>query len=53
MSDRTETRKEHPRSSRDRYRGFVQDYKQRRLDDSEEAGENQKPARRLGEGSRS
>jgi ATP-binding cassette, subfamily B, bacterial len=42
MSDKTETRSEHPRSSRDRYRRFVQDYKQRRLDDSEEAGENQK-----------
>jgi ATP-binding cassette subfamily B protein/subfamily B ATP-binding cassette protein MsbA len=44
MSDRIETRKEHPRSSRDRYRRFVQDYKAQRLDDSEEAGENQKPA---------
>jgi len=42
MSDKIETPKEHPRSSRDRYRRFVQDYKQRRLDDSEEAGENQK-----------
>src|SRR5882762_6467118 len=42
MSDRVEMRKEHPRSSRDRYRRFVQDYKQRRLDDSEESNENQK-----------
>src|SRR5688500_1959907 len=25
--------KKHPRSSRQRYRGFVEDYKQRRLDD--------------------
>ena len=41
MSDRIETRKEHPRSSRHRYRRFVQDYKHQRLDDSEEA-ENQK-----------
>jgi ATP-binding cassette subfamily B protein/subfamily B ATP-binding cassette protein MsbA len=42
MSDRIETRKDHARSSRDRYRRFVQDYKQKRLDDSEEADENQK-----------
>jgi ATP-binding cassette subfamily B protein/subfamily B ATP-binding cassette protein MsbA len=42
MSDKIETRKEHPRSSRDRYRRFVQDYKEQRLDDSEESGENQK-----------
>ena len=42
MSDRTEARKEHPRSSRDRYRRFVQDYKHQRLDDSDEAGENSK-----------
>jgi len=42
MSDKIETRKEHPRSSRDRYRHFVQDYKAQRLDDSEEAGENRK-----------
>jgi len=31
------------RSSRHRYRGFVKDYKQRRLDDSEETGEDRKP----------
>jgi ATP-binding cassette subfamily B protein len=43
MSDKSKTRKEHPRSSRDRYRDFVQDYKHQRLDDSEEAGENQEP----------
>src|SRR6266496_4681261 len=42
MSDRFETRKDHARSSRHRYRRFVQDYKHRRLDDSEEADENQK-----------
>jgi ATP-binding cassette subfamily B protein len=41
MSDRIETRKE-ARSSRHRYRRFVQDYKHQRLDDSEEADENQK-----------
>jgi len=44
MSDKIETRKEHPRSSRDRYRRFVQDYKLQRLDDTEENGEHQKPA---------
>ena len=43
MSDRIETRKEHPRSSRDRYRRFVEDYKHQRLDDSEAADESQKP----------
>src|SRR6266516_482582 len=42
MSDRIETRKDHARSSRHRYRRFVQDYKHQRLDDSEEADENQK-----------
>ena len=42
MSGRIETRKEHARSSRERYRHFVQDYKHRRLDDSEETDENQK-----------
>ena len=44
MSDRIETRKEHPRSSRDRYRRFVEDYKHQRLDDSEDANEGKKPA---------
>lgn len=43
MSEPTESRKEHPRSSRDRYRRFVQDYKHQRLDDSEESDESQKP----------
>src|SRR6185503_4466565 len=43
MSDRIETRKEHPRTSRERYRRFVQDYKLQRLDDSEETGENKQP----------
>src|SRR6185436_18535022 len=38
MSDKTETRQEQLRSSRDRYRRFVQDYRQQRLDDSDEAG---------------
>jgi ATP-binding cassette, subfamily B, bacterial len=42
MSERTETRKDHPRSSHHRYRGFVQDYKHGRLDDSED-GKDQKP----------
>ena len=42
MSDRIDTRTDHTRSSRHRYRRFVQDYKQRRLDDSEEADANQK-----------
>ena len=42
MSDRIETHKDNARSSRHRYRRFVQDYKHQRLDDSEEADENQK-----------
>src|ERR1017187_888640 len=42
MSDRTETRKDHPRSSHHRYRGFVRDYKRGTLDDSED-GKDQKP----------
>src|SRR5207244_10726277 len=33
------------RSSRQRYRGFVQDYKQRRLDDAAEPGDSSRPAR--------
>jgi ATP-binding cassette subfamily B protein/subfamily B ATP-binding cassette protein MsbA len=41
MSKRTEIRKDHPRSSRDRYQGFVQDYKRGTLDDSED-GKDQK-----------
>jgi ATP-binding cassette subfamily B protein/subfamily B ATP-binding cassette protein MsbA len=41
MSDRIESRKD-ARSSRHRYRRFVQDYKHQRLDDSEETDENQK-----------
>ena len=41
MSDPIESCKEHPRSSRDRYRLFVRDYKRGRLDDDEEAGEEQ------------
>src|SRR5262245_47671898 len=36
----------HPRSSRQRYQGFVQDYKHRRLDEATEAGkESPKPPR--------
>src|SRR5882724_5982453 len=38
MSDRP-ARPERPRSSRRRYRGFVEDYKRGRLDDSEENGQ--------------
>ncbi|MCI0534343.1 MAG: ABC transporter ATP-binding protein/permease [Verrucomicrobiales bacterium] len=38
----TSSKLRQPRSSRQRYRGFVQDYKQRRLDDSEESGEEKK-----------
>src|SRR5216683_8071648 len=41
MSDRPE-RLERPRSSRQRYRGFVQDYKQRLLDDPADAGTDAK-----------
>src|SRR6188474_1274331 len=56
MSDRIETSKD-SRSSRVRYRGFVQDYKEARLDDSEETGEAQKQtdgsAKAAGEGSSS
>src|SRR2546430_16133927 len=33
------------RSSRQRYRGFVQDYKQRRLDDAAEPSDSPRPAR--------
>jgi ATP-binding cassette, subfamily B, bacterial len=44
MSDRTETHKEHPRSSRSRYRRFVEDYLHRRLDDLEEGSENGAPS---------
>ncbi len=40
MSEPTETRLNHARSSRHRYRRFVQKYKQRRL---EEPGEDEKP----------
>jgi ATP-binding cassette subfamily B protein/subfamily B ATP-binding cassette protein MsbA len=34
----------HPRSSRERYRQFLKDYKQRRLDDSTEGGETTPPS---------
>jgi ATP-binding cassette subfamily B protein/subfamily B ATP-binding cassette protein MsbA len=43
MSDPIITRQEHPRTSRDRYRRFVQDYKLKRLDDSEDGSENGTP----------
>jgi ATP-binding cassette, subfamily B, bacterial len=36
-------RLERPRSSRQRYRSFVQDYQQRRLDDAADAGKDGKP----------
>jgi ATP-binding cassette, subfamily B, bacterial len=42
MSDLPE-RLERPRSSRQRYRGFVQDYKRRRLDDPADASKDEKP----------
>src|SRR3989442_16006557 len=35
----------HARSSGQRYRGFVQDYKQRRLDDSTEPSDSRRPPR--------
>jgi ATP-binding cassette subfamily B protein/subfamily B ATP-binding cassette protein MsbA len=50
MSDQTEIRKDHLRSSRQRYRGFVQDYQQRRLDDLEEGGESRKDDPAKGDG---
>ena len=43
MSDPVKTPVRPPRFSRDRYRGFVRDYKERRLDDLAENGEGQKP----------
>ena len=43
MSQPSESHSEHHRSSRDRYRRFVEDYKHRRLDDLEESRENGKP----------
>jgi ATP-binding cassette subfamily B protein/subfamily B ATP-binding cassette protein MsbA len=43
MSNQNETHKEHPRTSRERYRRFVQDYKRHRLDDSGDDKESQKP----------
>src|SRR5262245_47551731 len=42
MSDRPERRK-HPRSSRQRYREFVEGYNRRRLDDQEDAGQLKTP----------
>ena len=42
MNDRTKPRRELPRSSRQRYRTFVEGYKQGRLDDADDAGEEQK-----------
>jgi ATP-binding cassette subfamily B protein len=43
MTDRPE-HLDRPRSSRQRYRAFVDDYQQRRLDDLAEAAKNGKPA---------
>jgi ATP-binding cassette subfamily B protein/subfamily B ATP-binding cassette protein MsbA len=42
MSNNSETRKEAPRNSRERYRRFVEDYKHKRLDDSEDDKQSQK-----------
>src|SRR5262245_13581605 len=42
MADRPD-RLDRARSSRQRYRGFVQDYKHRRLDDPADAGNGEKP----------
>ena len=42
MSERPEARSEHSRSSRDRYRRFVEDYKRKRLDDSEGSSEQKR-----------
>ena len=42
MNDRTKPRRDLPRSSRQRYRTFVEGYKQGRLDDADDAGEEQK-----------
>ncbi len=43
MSKRNGDSASHRRSSRRRYLGFVEDYKRRRLDDSEEGGDEPKP----------
>src|SRR5436190_22644508 len=43
MSRRTEIQLNHARSSRERYRGFVQDYKHHRLDDLTDNGKPQEP----------
>jgi ATP-binding cassette, subfamily B, bacterial len=44
-------KKDHPRSSRERYRSFVEDYKHRRLDDeSTQSGEDAKPPESRGWG---
>jgi ATP-binding cassette subfamily B protein len=40
MSNRTEARSSHPRSSRTRYRDFVQDYRLRRLDERTDDGKD-------------
>src|ERR1043166_1572827 len=42
MSERNGNPASQARSSRQRYRGFVEDYKRRRLDDSEEGADDQK-----------
>jgi hypothetical protein len=42
MSNRTEARSSHPRSSRTRYRDFVRDYRLRRLDEGAGAGKGTK-----------
>ena len=43
MNEKPETRTDAPRTSRERYRRFVQDYKHQRLDDLEDDSQSQKP----------
>ena len=48
MNDPIENQLSHARSSRGRYRGFVDKYKQRRLDDPQEEGEERSSAEAAG-----
>jgi len=52
VSHRSETRASHPRSSRQRYRGFLRDYAERRLDDPQESGANSSEPGSPGRGKR-
>ena len=52
VSHRSDTRASHPRSSRQRYRGFLRDYAERRLDDPQESGANSPEPRSPGRGKR-